>query len=167
MKWYPLAHLAAVTTLCFYAELQALQMLCPTSATGIARAFPSFLLYMHIFQVPDSRYRPQVSLSDNLKPFQRCRGGKHKANLGGLAPRHRQRPPTYRDPFFPLLVPESQWKNLHSIHYSSRCPEKYIYMYSIGDIAMLIVKFRPRWPHTWRYALHSLSRPTMTSGRLG
>ena len=23
------------------------------------------------------------------------------ANLGGLAPRHRQRPTTYRDPFFP------------------------------------------------------------------
>ena len=42
-------------------------------------------------------------------------------------------------------------------------------MYSIGarDIAMVIVKFRPRWPDTWRYALHSLSRPTMTSGRLG
>ena len=42
-------------------------------------------------------------------------------------------------------------------------------MYSIGtrDIAMVIVKFRPRWPHTWRYTLHSLSRPTMTSGRLG
>ena len=42
-------------------------------------------------------------------------------------------------------------------------------MYSIGprDIAMVIVKFRPRWSHTWRYALHSLSRPTNTSGRLG
>ena len=56
MKWYPLARLAAVTMSCFYAELQALQMLCPTSATGIARAFPSFLLYMHIFQFPESRY---------------------------------------------------------------------------------------------------------------
>ena len=32
---------------------------------------------------------------------------------------------------------------------------------------MVIVKFRPRWPHTLRYALHSLSRPTMTSGRKG
>ena len=102
-----------------------------------------------------------------LKPFQRCRGGKHKANQGGLAPRHRQRPPTYRDPFFPSLVPESHCKNRHSIHYSSSCPKKYIYMYSIGDTAMVIVKFRLRWPHTWRYALHSLSRPTMTSGRLG
>ena len=102
-----------------------------------------------------------------LKPFQRCLGGKHKANQGGLAPRHRQRPPTYRDPFFPSLVPESHCKNRHSIHYSSSCPKKYIYMYSIGDTAMVIVKFRLRWPHTWRYALHSLSRPTMTSGRLG
>ena len=50
MKWYPLAHLAAVTMSCFYAEPQAMQMLCPTSATGIARSFSSFLLYMHIFQ---------------------------------------------------------------------------------------------------------------------
>ena len=167
MKWYPLAHLATVTMSCFYAELQSLQMLCPTSATGIARVFPSFLLYMHIFQFPDSRCWPKMTLSDNLRPFQRCWGGKHKANLGGLTPRHRQRPPTYWDPFFPSLVPESHWKKRHSIHYSSRCPEKYIYMYSIGDIVMVIVKFCPRWPHTWRYALHFLSRHTMTSGRLG
>ena len=75
MKWYPLAHLAAVTMSCFYAELQALQMLCPTSATGIARAFSSFLLYMHIFQFPDSRCRPQVSLSDNLNLFSDVEGG--------------------------------------------------------------------------------------------
>ena len=32
---------------------------------------------------------------------------------------------------------------------------------------MVIVKFRPGWPHTWRFALSSLSRPTVTSGRLG
>ena len=56
MKWYPLAHLAVVTMSCFYAELQALQMLCPNSASGIARALPSFLLY--IFEFPDSRCRP-------------------------------------------------------------------------------------------------------------
>ena len=49
------------------------------------------------------------------------------------------------------------------IMYSSSSREKHL----IGNIAMVIVKFRPRWPHTWRYALHSLSRPTMTSGRLG
>ena len=47
-----------------------------TFATGIARAFPSFLLYMHVFQFPHSRCRPQASLSDNLKPFQPCRGGR-------------------------------------------------------------------------------------------
>ena len=76
MKWYPLAHLAAVTLSCFCAELQASQSLFPNSASGIARALPSFLLY--IFKFPDSRCRPLVSLSDNLNPFQRCRGGKHK-----------------------------------------------------------------------------------------
>ena len=109
MKWYPLAHLAAVTvtTSCFCAELQALQLLFPNSACGIARALPSFLLY--VFKFPDSRCRPLVSLSDNLNPFQRCRGGKHKLCTYGagmaksrwLAPRHTQRPPTYRNPFFP------------------------------------------------------------------
>ena len=46
-------------------ELQALQLLFPnSSASGIARALRSFLLY--IFKFPDSRYRPLVSLSDNL-----------------------------------------------------------------------------------------------------
>ena len=73
MKWYPLAHLAAITMSCFCAELQAWQFLFPNSTSGIAWAF---LLY--IFKFLDSRCRPLVSLSDNLNPFQRCRGGKHK-----------------------------------------------------------------------------------------
>ena len=73
MKWYPLAHLAAITMSCFCAELQAWQFLLPNSTSGIAWAF---LLY--IFKFSDSRCRPLVSLSDNLNPFQRCRGGKHK-----------------------------------------------------------------------------------------
>ena len=73
MKWYPLAHLAAITMSCFCAELQAWQFLFPNSTSGIAWAF---LLY--IFKFSDSRCRPLVSLSDNLNPFQRCRGGKHK-----------------------------------------------------------------------------------------
>ena len=107
MKWYPLAHLAAVTMSCFCAELQALQLLFPNSASGIARALPSFLSY--IFKFLDSWCRPLVSLSDNLNPFQRYRGRKHKLcmcmgrewpNLGRLSPRHSQRPPTYQDPFF-------------------------------------------------------------------
>ena len=43
MKWYPLAHLAAVTMARFGAELQALQLLFQNSASGIARAlnFPT------------------------------------------------------------------------------------------------------------------------------
>ena len=73
MKWYPLAHLAAITMSCFCAELQAWQFLFLNSTSGIAWAF---LLY--IFKFSDSRCRPLVSLSDNLNPFQRCRGGKHK-----------------------------------------------------------------------------------------
>ena len=73
MKWYPLAHLAAITMSCFSAEIQAWQFLFPNSTSGIAWAF---LLY--IFKFSDSRCRPLVSLSDNLNPFQRCRGGKHK-----------------------------------------------------------------------------------------
>ena len=73
MEWYPLAHLAAVRMSCFCAELQALQFLFLNSASGIARAFQ-----LYIFKFPDSRCRPLVSLSDNLNPFQRCRGGKHK-----------------------------------------------------------------------------------------
>ena len=76
MKWYSLAHLAATTMSCFCAELQELQLLFPSSVSGIARALPSFLLY--IFKFQDSRCRPLVSLSDNLNPFQLCRGGKQK-----------------------------------------------------------------------------------------
>ena len=88
---------------CFSTELQALQLLFPKSASGIARALPS----LYIFKFLDSRCRPLVSLSDNLNPFQRCRLGKHVScvgmrrewpNLCGLAPRHTQRAPTYRDP---------------------------------------------------------------------
>ena len=66
----------------------------------------------------------------------------------------------YQDPFFPHPCKK---KNQHSIHYSSSCRGKHL----IGDIAMVIVKFCPRWPHTWRYALHSLLSPTTTSGHLG
>ena len=148
MKWYPLAHLAAITMSCFCAELQAWQFLFSNSASGIAWAF---LLY--IFKFLDSRCRPLVSLSDNLNPFQRCREGKHKlctygagmakcTTVGGQAPRHTQRPPTYRDPFFPR--PCQKKKNRHSIHYSSSCRGKHL----IDDIAMVIVKSRPLWPHT-------------------
>ena len=146
MKWYPLAHLAAVTMSCFCAELQALQLLFPNSASGIARTLPSFLLY--IFKFPDSRCRPLVSLSDNLNPFQRCRCriscvriGQEWPNLGGLAPRHTQRPPTYGDPFFPRPC---QKKKPTQYSLLQQMPRKTL----IGDITMVIVKFRPLWPHT-------------------
>ena len=68
MKWYPLAHLAAVTMSCFCEELQALQLLFPNSAGGIARAFPSFLLY--IFKRPctdDFRLKNKIGRFLSLK----------------------------------------------------------------------------------------------------
>ena len=36
--------------------------------------------------------------------------GREWRNLGGLAPRRTQRPPTYRDPFFSSPVPEGHLK---------------------------------------------------------
>ena len=155
-----------VTLSCFCAELQALQLLLPNSASGIARALPSFLVY--IFKFPDClKATPKADISSQIL-FNDVEGGSISCgrmgrkwpNLGGLALRHTQRPPTYQDPFFPHPCKK---KNQHSIHYSSSCRGKHL----IGDIAMVIVKFRPRWPHTWRYALHSLSSPTTTSGHLG
>ena len=100
------------------------------------------------------------SLSDNLNPFQRCRGEKHKLYTYGaeMAKSRCAGTPSYAKTtdlsgsIFSSPVPE---KNRHSTHYSSSCRGKHF----IGDIAMVIVKFRPRWPHTQRHALHSLSRP--------
>ena len=105
----PLAHLAAITMSCFCAELQALQLLFPNSASGIARALPPFRLY--IFKFPDSRGWPLVSLSDNLNPFQRCRGGMHKLCTygAGIAKSRWAGTPSYAkttdlwDPLFPRL----------------------------------------------------------------
>ena len=119
MKWYPIAGLAAVTVVtmsCFCAELQALQFLLPNSASGIARALPSFLL--NIFKFSDSRCRPLGSLSDNLNPFQRCRGGKHKlcTNGAGMAKSRWAGTPSYAKTtelsgsIFSSPVPESHQK---------------------------------------------------------
>ena len=151
MKWYPLAHLAAITTSCFCAELQARQFLFPNSVSGIARAF-----LLQIFKFSYSRCRPLVSFSDNLNPFERCREGKHKlctygagmakcTTVGGLAPRQTQRPLTYRDPFFPRPCQKVTEKPTQ-FSYSSSCRGKQL----IGNTAMVIVKFRHHWPHTWR-----------------
>ena len=166
MKWYLLAHLAAVTMSCFLADLQALQLLFPNSASGIARALPSFLLY--IFKFPVSRCRPLASLSNNLNPFQRCLGRKHKLCTygAGMVKSRQAGTPSYAKTtdFSGSIFPRScQKKNRYSIHYSSNCRGKHL----LDDIAMVIVQFRPRWTHTYLYALHSLLRPTMTSGRQG
>ena len=167
MKWYPLAHLAAVTMSCFCTELQALQLFCPRSASGIARALHSFLLYN--FEFPDSRCRSQVLLSDNLS-FSSMSGSKHElcSYEAGMAKSRWAETPSYAKTtdlsgsMFSSPVP-GRHRKTDSIHYSSSCRGKHL----IGDIAMVIVKSRPRWPRTWRYTLHSLSSPTMTPGRLG
>ena len=72
--------------------------------------------------------------------------GREWPNLGGLAPRHMQRPLTYQDPFFPCSC---QKKNRHSIHYSSSCQGKHL----IGDIAMVIDKSS--------FAAHLAVRPAL------
>ena len=43
------------------------------------------------------------------------RVGREWPNLGGLAPRHTQRPPTYGDPFFPhteFITPAAAEENI-------------------------------------------------------
>ena len=165
MKQYPLAHLAAVVMLSCARSFKHCSYCFRTPLVRLLG--PSFLLY--IFSFPDSRCRPLVSLSDNLNPFQRCRGGKHKLCTygAGMAKSRWAGTPSYpkttdlSGSIFPR--PCQKKKNRHSIHYSSSCRGKHL----IGGIAMVIVKFRPRWPHTQRYALHSMSHFTMTSGRLG
>ena len=129
MKWYPLAHLAAVTMSCFCPELQALQLLFLNSASGIFRALPSFPLY--IFKFPDPRCRPLVSLSNNLNPFQRCRGGEGGGGDklcrygAGMAKSRWVGTPSYAKTtdsigihFFLARARKSPNKR-HSIHYSS------------------------------------------------
>ena len=141
---------------------QALQLLFPNSASGIARTLPPFLLY--IFKFPDSRCRPLVSLSDNLNPFQRYRGGKHKLCMWGGNGQ-------IQVGWHPVIRKDHRFIGIH--YFLARARKK-LTQYSllqqipretlIGDIAMVIVKFCPRWPHI--YALHPLSHPTMTAGRL-
>ena len=137
MKWYLIARLAAVTVVtvsCFCAELQALQFLFPNSASGIARALPSFLL--DIFKFPNSRCRPLVSLSDNLNPFQRCPGRKHRlCTYGvGMAKSRWAGTPSYAKttdllgPFFPRLCQKVTQKN------DTVCRGKHL----IGNIAMVV-----------------------------
>ena len=120
MKWYPLAHLAAVTMSCFCAELQALQLLFPNFASGVARTFPSFLLY--IFKFLDSRCRPLVSLSDNLNveggSISCVRMEREWPNLGGWHPVIGKDHQLIRIQFFLARARKSP-KNRHSIHYSS------------------------------------------------
>ena len=116
------------------------------------------------FKFPDSRCRPFTPFQTAYILFNDVEGksiscilkGREWPNLGVLAPRHTQRPQTYRHPFFPRPCQKKKKQNKtkkqqHSIHYSSSCRRKHF----IGDVAMVIVKFRPRWPHTQRYALHS------------
>ena len=101
---------------CFCAELQGLQLLFPNSASGIARALPSFLLYICKFL--DLRCRSLMSLPDNLNTFEQCRGGKHKLCMygAGMAKTRWAGTPSYAKTndllgsIFSLPVPESHRK---------------------------------------------------------
>ena len=72
----PLSTFSCGHNVMFLRRASSTQLLFPNTASGIARALPSFLSY--IFKFPDSRCRPLASLSNNLNPFQRCLGRKHK-----------------------------------------------------------------------------------------
>ena len=123
---------------CFCAELQGLQLLFPNYASGIARALPSFLLYICKFL--DSRCRPLMSLPDNLNTFERCRGGKHKLCTygAGMAKSRWAGTLSYAKTtdlsgsIFILALPEK--KKRLSILYSRSCRGKHL----IGDIAMIM-----------------------------
>ena len=79
IKWYPQhIQLRPQCHICAEVRAQQYMQLCLNSASGISRALPSLLLYMYIFEFPDARCRPQVSLSVNLKPFQGFQVGKLK-----------------------------------------------------------------------------------------
>ena len=90
--------------------------------------------------------------------------GREWPNLGGLALRHNAKTTDLSGSIFSSPMQE---KKTNTVFITPAAAEENIEKHLIGDIAMVIVKFRPRWPHTWRYALHSLSSPTTTSGHVG
>ena len=155
---------------CFSAELQqALQLLFPNSASGIAGALPSQSWYTSLnFWTRDVGLwyhfqTTEILFNDvELGSISCVHMGKEWPNLGGLAPRHIQRPPTYRDPFFPRPCQKITEK-LTQYSLLQQLPRKTFdrwYCHAHSQVS-------PRWPHTWRYALQSLLRPTMTSGWIG
>ena len=163
-----IAHLAAVTMSCFSTKLQALQLLFPKSASGIARALPSHSCYTSL----NFRTR-NVGLwcrfQTTVNPFQWCRVGKHKlcTYWAGMSKSRWAGTLSYpkttdlSGSIFSLPVPESHWKT-DTVFITPAVTEENIWW-----VIFAIVKFCPRWPHTWRYPLYSLSGPTMTSGQLG
>ena len=125
-KWYPLAHLAAVTMSCLCAELQALQLHCCVwtplvGLLGLCLHSCNTCTYLN-FQTRDVGLRCWFQTTWNF--FKDFEGGSISCvctgwewpNLGALAARHTQRPLTYRDPFFSLPVPEGHLKTTqHSL----------------------------------------------------
>ena len=93
---------------CFSAELQALQLLFPKSVSGIAGALPSLSCYTSLnCRTRDvglwCHFQTTYILFNDVKlgSIICVHMGREWPNLGGLAPHHTQRPPTYWDPFFP------------------------------------------------------------------
>ena len=151
MRWYPVAHLAAVTmsssaqsfkhcSCCFRTPLVRLLGLCPHSC------YTSFN-----FRTRDVGLWCRFQTTEII--FNDVEGGSISCVLiggggGGMAKSRLAGTPSYPKTsdlwgsIFSSPVPEKN--NRHSIHYPSSCQEKQL----IGGIAMVIVKFRPRWPHT-------------------
>ena len=117
--------------------------------------------YIYVYKFPDTRCRPWLLLSDDFytcSTMSRCWGGgggggsisfvhigrEEWPNLGGLALCHTQRSPTCWDPYLSLPVPGRNQNAQLSLH------QQLDRWYCHSQIH--VVKSRPRWPHTWRYA---------------
>ena len=131
MKWYPLAHLAAVSmssssqsfkhcSCCFQTPLVRLLGLCLHSCYTSFNFWTQDVCLWCCFQ---SSYR----------------AGMAKSRWGGTPSYPKTTDLRIWGSIFSSPLPEKK-KNRHSIHYSSSCRGKHL----IGRIAMVIVKFRPR-----------------------
>ena len=126
-----------------------------TPPVGFLRLWPH-LCYPCVFEFPDARCQLWSPLSDSLLPApqERAVGRKHFKFLAGMTGFRWAGAPSYtkitsssglvlacarklskREAFNPPRAAEENTSPL------------------IGKIAIVTVKFRPRWPDTWRYAL--------------
>ena len=118
--------------------------------------WPNFV-YLYTCKLPDARCRPWLLLLDSFRTCSTTsRGGLGSISFvlmgreewpkhSRLALCHTQRSPTCWDPYLSLPVPGRNQNAQLSLH------QQLDRLYCHSHIH--IVKSRPRWPHTWRYAL--------------